>query len=365
MARQTTVLFWILLSASVAGAAPPPALAAAEPPIEEQLKKIDEVIAKDDYAEAARAVAALEARGQREKSPVTFILAKAYQSRVTSLRAAYAGVQAAKGRLAKNPADAPSKRALGRFLCLSKRDWAKGLPLLRDGDDARLAETAVWELADPPDAVRQLALADRWWDLGSKDRTRDQAALNERAALWYAKAYPALQELDKKRAGACIASVTTASLNKTGGVGLTPVDLYHQLKFSELDVALGLHFSQIKPPNRSELTYFHLDTQIDNESTQGRIDNLNVILRALCIDADGKSTATELKKQLPINARGIQKVDLADVIYLSTIKHRNNNLEVPRNVYVAFRLGDERIHEAFLAPPGADAWWLDPSLIEH
>src|SRR5437764_13557481 len=85
---------------------------------------------------------------------------------------------------------------------------------------------------------------------------------------------------------------------------------------------------------RDDILYVIHAMPMTDRQKRGKIDALGVVLRALCVDADGKMTVTELKKQLPLNARGIRKVDLVDTLYLSTIKHRNNNLEVPRNIYV-------------------------------
>ena len=360
MGKWIAGVLCVLLSVSpVLPAVPEAGLAA-----DELLKQIDGAIAKDDYLEASRLASVLESRGRRDTSPVAFILAKAFEARITSLRAEYVSVRMAKERLAKDRRDAAAKRTIGLFYCLHKQDWSSGLPLLREGDDAKLAETADWELADPPDAARRVALGDRWWALASVDHTKDRPPKTERAVFWYSKAYAGLEGDEKKRAGSRIATETAATLDKSGGKSVSPIDLYHHLKFSELDVALGLRFGRINP-SRKELTYFHLDSQIDNESSRGRVDNLTVIVRALCVDADGKPNVTELRKQLPLDSRGIQTVDVAAVIYSSVIRHRNNNQEVPRNAYAAFSVGDEVIHEVFLAPPTGNAWWLDSALVEH
>jgi len=65
--------------------------------------------------------------------------------------------------LAKKPDDPEANFTAGKYLCLVKGDWDKGLPLLAKGSDAKLKELAQKELAGPKDAAEQAAVGDGWW----------------------------------------------------------------------------------------------------------------------------------------------------------------------------------------------------------
>ena len=132
----------------------------------------------------------------------------------------------------------------------------------------------------------------------------------------------------------------------------------------QLQIANGLHIGKIVLPSRRGLTYFHLDTQIDNRSPQGRIEKqITIEVWVLCVDGDRKLNVTRFSKGLDIATKGPQPVGLGGVVTLQTIKTRNNNSEIPKNARVAFKIGGVTFHEAFLSSPGNDKWWLQDNLI--
>ncbi|GEM_PF-5200061 len=65
-------------------------------------------------------------------------------------------------RLFQQPQDADAQLALGRYLCFTKGDWARGLPHLARGRDGFLRGLAEVDLNSRSDAPTRIDLADKW-----------------------------------------------------------------------------------------------------------------------------------------------------------------------------------------------------------
>lgn len=88
---------------------------------------------------------------------------------------------------------------LGRFLCLFKGDWSRGLPLLTESKADGLGELAAVDLKETDDPAEMVRRGDAWWVRAEteKDTARDQ--LRKRAVYWYELALPATKGLTKTR----------------------------------------------------------------------------------------------------------------------------------------------------------------------
>lgn len=155
----------------------------------------------DDYDFALRVLAISEPALPKVRQAG---LGPAVLERIRELRALkdeYEQVKLATVSLRANPADPDANLVVGRFLCLCKRDWKKGLPMLAQGCDAQLKSLAQSDLADPRDASRQAELAGTWYDLSEKEKPGlVKTALQQRAAVWYDRALPRLEGLAKAEA---------------------------------------------------------------------------------------------------------------------------------------------------------------------
>ncbi len=100
--------------------------------------------------------------------------------------------------LEKSPDDPAANLTLGRWYCLYKRDWDRGLPLMAKGPDGPFKKLAQQELAVDLTLKPQLDLADGWWDIGQKESglPRDSACLH--AGEIYRLQLPNLQSGLKK-----------------------------------------------------------------------------------------------------------------------------------------------------------------------
>jgi hypothetical protein len=95
-------------------------------------------------------------------------------------------VDKARELLNSDPDNAEAHLALGRWLCLYKRQWEKGLPHLLRGSNEQLNAAAKSEIDRPPtDSSERMEAGDRWWDLVEKVNLIERRALYQRTAHWY------------------------------------------------------------------------------------------------------------------------------------------------------------------------------------
>lgn len=83
--------------------------------------------------------------------------------------------------------DPKANLEVGRYYCLIRGEWDKGLPLLAQSQHPRLKELAEIDLRAPAQAAAQLELADGWWELGDDDAPY-RKSLRLRASHWYQQA---------------------------------------------------------------------------------------------------------------------------------------------------------------------------------
>ncbi|MGD0094825.1 MAG: formylglycine-generating enzyme family protein [Planctomycetota bacterium] len=120
------------------------------------------------------------------------------------------------------PDDPAANLLAGKYLCFTKNDWEKGLPLLVKGADAGLKVLAWKELAQPDEGAAQMALADSWWDMAEKESAKPQkAAMRDRAKSWYEKALPSLTGLTKIKAERRISVADAGSGSGTASSGVS------------------------------------------------------------------------------------------------------------------------------------------------
>lgn len=154
----------------------------------------DEAIIRDEYEIAGRLAAIAQSEAARAKRPS--LLAEA-QDKVKD--AAWAATEHEKVRpaleaLSGASADADARAAAGRFKCLVKGDFARGLALVIEGSDEtwrKLAEAdrIAGEGADPS---ARASAGNSWWDLGQTLGPHAREHCRQRAGYWYRQALPGL-----------------------------------------------------------------------------------------------------------------------------------------------------------------------------
>jgi hypothetical protein len=159
---------------------------------------LSRAIAQDDYATAA--VLGETALAAVEKSHAGWLLKdfRARTHQVRKLAARYAELDASRTRLQADPQDAEANLALGRFYCLMKGEWARGLPMLKAGSDAKLNELAETEAKAESTSSERVPLANAWFELAQQEEDGvAQSQLQWRAGYWFTRAAPRLAGLER------------------------------------------------------------------------------------------------------------------------------------------------------------------------
>jgi hypothetical protein len=91
---------------------------------------------------------------------------------------------------------------MGDYICIARKDWDTGLPMIAKGADMSFGILAEKDLQCPDDRSRdQYVMAEAWWAWAEKTTDPDRrAGYRTRAAFWYRRALPELDGLDKATA---------------------------------------------------------------------------------------------------------------------------------------------------------------------
>jgi hypothetical protein len=153
---------------------------------------VDAALAEDEFKAATQLgeIARESARKARDYALLKQVVARLEE--IDKTRSAHAEYQRFMTRLEEAPTDPEANLAVGRYLCLSKGDWERGIPMLALGSDPSLKALAVTELEGATSPAEQVALGDAWWDLAESERGPHKDRFLARARFWYEKALPAL-----------------------------------------------------------------------------------------------------------------------------------------------------------------------------
>jgi hypothetical protein len=153
----------------------------------------DQALTKDDFAHAQRLFALAQnlARRDRQGQDLGRVFRKLEE--LQRMRTAQQRINKHAYTLVRTPDDPAANAAVGKYLCLVKRDWDRGLARLVRGDDAGLRRLAQTELRRPATNQQVLDLADLWWDWADNAALPlEQVGARQRAAEWYRKALPGM-----------------------------------------------------------------------------------------------------------------------------------------------------------------------------
>jgi SWI/SNF-related matrix-associated actin-dependent regulator 1 of chromatin subfamily A len=183
------------IALKVAPPADAPASAAAN--VRAGLALVARLTDAENYAAAAKVCAALPRLAGGNAALRAEVQGR--QRDVAAARAAAERVARQLEKLKAAPDDPAANLDVGRYYCLKRSDWSRGLPLLARGADAKLKAIAGRELAGAKDADARAALGDAWWDLAQAAAAADKQPMRVRAAAWYAEAAPGLKGLARTK----------------------------------------------------------------------------------------------------------------------------------------------------------------------
>jgi hypothetical protein len=192
---------------------------------------IDEAVAADRYAQA-KSLASLalgSAREGRDSDRIKQLVAKVKE--IEEVAVEFDKVKEAKVALDAKPTDAAANFAVGRFLCLVKGDWKRGITMLALSENEEFRAAALLELEAQPDALK---VGDGWWKVAESLEATAKSRAQAHAGEWYRKALPGLSGLTKARVEKVIAQVPLPKQDSVAEAKSPSIDL-----LSELDTKAG------------------------------------------------------------------------------------------------------------------------------
>jgi len=266
------------------------------------LSLVEKMIAVDRYDDAGTTLGKAENPAKAAQNVPLVMRIQAQKKDVVELQKEYQRVKTAEKTLAENPDDSGACLALGRFLCLMKRDWARGLPLLAKGSDSVLQTIAQRDLANPPAPAGQIEVGDGWWEVADKQKDAiSKKKFLARAKTWYelgvqgttglsrAKVEKRLEDLEQLSASGPIVDVLAlidpkkdalgGAWEKNGPALLSPTAVAQaslQIPYIppvEYDLKLiverkDIHVLHIGLPSGD----VRIDADVDNQSTWGNLN---------------------------------------------------------------------------------------------
>ncbi len=165
------------------------------------VRHAEHALAADDFKTAAATAKEAGTIAKQAGDPGLIEQAASLQKELVDLKPSFDRHERARKTLDSNPQDPASNTDEGRWLCLVKDSWEKGLSLLSKGSDEPLRKLAELELANPQAPDAQGALAEAWFAAGGKEKNDAlKARIYSRALTWYDAALPSLRGAERTRA---------------------------------------------------------------------------------------------------------------------------------------------------------------------
>ena len=201
---------------------------------------IDDAFAADQYDIAKQIAQLALGAANATKDPDVIRPANARVQEVVAAAKAYEEVKKALATIAQTPNDPTANLSAGRFYCLTKGQWEKGLLMLALGSDAALKAMAEKDAAKPTEADKQVELGNEWCKLAEKYPAAAKRSVQDRAVEWFKKAMPNLTGLEKAKLEKRVAELTQgpARTIKPGGEELI-LDLGKNVKMKLVRIPAG------------------------------------------------------------------------------------------------------------------------------
>lgn len=160
---------------------------------------VDAAVEADDYAMAKKALDLALTAGRLTNDPSSKTDLLRRKRELESATTEYEGIARAKSLLEKTPDDAAANQRVGLWYGRTKGDWKAAMPFLAKGGDAKWADLARRDLANPRDPVEQETLGDDWWNVAEKEKGPAKANVASRAMHWYDQAMPKMLAVNKAK----------------------------------------------------------------------------------------------------------------------------------------------------------------------
>ena len=147
-----------------------------------------EAVKDDRYDLSDRSIALAKSVINKARDPAVSKQIKARATQAAEAKRAYRAMDEPLRALEQQPHDPALNEAVGKYYCLDKGRWDRGLPKLAACGNDELKRLARPTCPRRRTAHARLDLADAWWDLAEDLEGPEQHRVRSHAAEWYRKA---------------------------------------------------------------------------------------------------------------------------------------------------------------------------------
>jgi WD40 repeat protein len=209
---------------------------------EAALALLEAAVDRDDFATAAQLRDTAGTTVAKTQNKQLQARLQRWTGALEKLQPEYDMVKPHFAKLKTNPKDPAANLAVGKYLCLGKGQWEKGLPLLLLCDDDGLRDVAQRDLAGPARETDRLALGDAYWDLSQSATDPARFSLQKRAAHWYGLAYAELAGINKIKVEKRLQAAGLDLPARKIVVGLVKTFLGHTRQVQSADISRESNF---------------------------------------------------------------------------------------------------------------------------
>ncbi len=156
-----------------------------------RFKAVNDAIEQDDFKVALELLREMQTASKKAKDAEMQLEATERLKEAGDMAKEFGKISQRVMDLQTNAEDKSAATAVGRYECTVKANWRKGLPLLSQGDDAKLAAAAKSDLENPAEPKTQMEVANLWWQLGQSNGTAsERLAYQLRSRRWMFRAFP-------------------------------------------------------------------------------------------------------------------------------------------------------------------------------
>lgn len=135
---------------------------------------VDTAVRNDDFPRAQKLISDLRTQARKGKDNAFQTEVTERGKEITKISREFEKLSKAFKGLEKDSEDARASLEVGKYFCVVKSNWQKGLPLLAAGNDERLGSIAKADQLNPKESDDQFRLADQWWQYAQKISDADE-----------------------------------------------------------------------------------------------------------------------------------------------------------------------------------------------
>lgn len=149
---------------------------------------VNEAIENDDYEAAARLLKITESAAKTGRNVPLVTAAGARTRELETLKAEYEKIKKVLAGLQDKPDNPDANLDVGKYFCLQKGKWDRGLPHLAKSNELKYKDAAERDLANPKDPSVQIEVGESWLALAEKEKEPAKKQARWRARFWFEQA---------------------------------------------------------------------------------------------------------------------------------------------------------------------------------